>query len=294
LWYHQPEEVSYQVTLEGYDREWISSKNSFITYPNLSPGKYTFRVKSSATGYFGGAKEATYSYTINAPFYNTFWFYGLCAMAAGGLLYGVIRVREQRLKETERQKKEQVEFQFQTLKSQVNPHFLFNSFNTLIAIIEEDQDTAVEYVEKLSDFYRNILLHREDNLIPLEEELRMIDTYYFLQLKRYKNNFTLVVEVPEQARRMQIPPLTVQLLVENAVKHNIISRDKPLTVRIFTDNDYLVVQNNLQPKLQHEPSTGLGMQNIISRYKLLSPKNVLVEKNNAHFTVRLPLLPPQV
>ncbi|RYZ35889.1 MAG: hypothetical protein EOP49_33090, partial [Sphingobacteriales bacterium] len=293
FWYHDPAEVSYQVKLEGYDRDWISSKNSFITYSNLQPGRYTFKVRSSATGFFEGAKIEQQSFIINLPFYNTYWFYTLCALAAGTVLYGVMKYRERRLKLDERQKKEQVEFEFQTLKSQVNPHFLFNSFNTLIAVIEEDQETAVEYVEKLSDFYRNILMHREEELIPLGRELEMIGTYYFLQLKRYKSNFELKIDVPDAALFLQIPPLTLQLLVENAVKHNIISRDKPLLVSVFTEKDWLVVQNNLQPKQQHEPSTGLGLQNILSRYKLLTPKTVQVAKNDFLFVVKLPLLPPQ-
>lgn len=290
FWYPDPQEVIYQVKLEGYDREWINSKNKFITYPNLPPGNYNFKVRSSVTSTFEDADIISYSFLINPPFYNTIWFYTLCLLAVGGLMFLFIKQRENKLRISERQKKEQIEFQFNTLKSQVNPHFLFNSFNTLVAVIEEDPPTAVEYVEKLSDFYRNILLHREKDVILLYEELQMIGDYYFLQLKRYRDNFVLGIQVPEAFLQMKVPPLAVQLLVENAIKHNIIAKEKPLVVEIFVDNGFLIIKNNLQRKPQHEPSTGLGLKNIVERYRLLTEKEVQVEEQAKHFIVKLPLL----
>ena len=290
FWYHDPAEVSYKLKLLGYDREWIYSKNHFITYPNLPPGDYTFIVQSSATNHFDGAIEKRYNFTIAAPFYNSFWFYAACVLLVTGFTYWFIKRRETNLKAKERLEKEKIEFQFQTLKNQVNPHFLFNSFNTLIGVIEQDQSTAVEYVEKLSDFYRDILVNREKNLIPLSKELEMIDNYYFLQLKRYRQNFTIRVAVPEGLKESSVAPLTLQLLVENAIKHNIISTDKPLLVEIFEENNHLVVRNNLQRKTVAEPSTGVGLNNIVNRYKLLSEKPVRIIENETHFSVYVPLL----
>lgn len=291
FWFHNPADVNYEIKLEGYDREWINSKNQFVTYPSLPPGDYTFKVKSSATSDFKGAKVKTYSFSITPPFYNSLWFYFLCFFSGSGLLFFVVKRREHKFKMAERQKKKQIEFQFNTLKSQVNPHFLFNSFNTLIAVIEDDQKTAVEYAEKLSDFYRTILLHRESDVIPLREELEMINNYYFLQVKRYKNNFLLNIEVPEVFLDMQIPPLTLQLLLENAVKHNVIARDKPLIVELYEESGYLVVKNNLQRKHQHEPSTGFGLNNIVNRFDLLTDKVVKIEELPDQFLVKIPLLP---
>lgn len=291
FWYHNPADVNYQIKLEGYDREWINSKNQFVTYPSLPPGHYTFKVKSSATSDFDGAEVKTYSFSIIPPFYNSLWFYFLCFFSGSGLLFFVVKRREHKFKMAERQKKKQIEFQFNTLKSQVNPHFLFNSFNTLIAVIEDDQKTAVEYVEKLSDFYRTILLHRESDVIPLREELDMINNYYFLQVKRYKNNFILKIKVPEVYLDMQIPPLTLQLLLENAVKHNVIARDKPLIVELYEEDGYLIVRNNVQRKHQHEPSTGFGLNNIGNRFKLLTDKAVKIEELPDQFLVKIPLLP---
>lgn len=290
FWYHDPEEVTYRIKLEGYDREWTLSRNRFITYPNLPPGEYTFMLQASATSNFEGSPIARYSFVITAPFYNTAWFYVLCVLAVAGALYWYIRTRERKLRAAEALKKDKIEFQFETLKSQVNPHFLFNSFNTLIGVIEEDKETAVEYVEKLSDFYRNILLQREKNVIPLREELKMIGDYYFLQQKRYKSNFIMNIDVPVASLTSYIAPLTLQLLVENAVKHNVISRDRPLTVDIYIGNDYIVVRNNLQRKQHPEPSTGMGLGNIINRYRLLGDNEVRIEETITHYTVAIPLL----
>ncbi|MDX5442447.1 MAG: histidine kinase [Hymenobacteraceae bacterium] len=291
LWYQNPEEVSYQVKLEGYDSDWTSSKNHFITYPNLPPGTYTFRLKASDTKRFAGAAETSYQFTIQPPFWNTTWFYLLTVCMFGAGLYSFVKQREGKLKKAERFEKEKAMFQFEMLKSQVNPHFLFNSFNTLISIIEDDQDAAVNYVEKLSDFYRDILLYREKDVIPLQKELELIENYYFLQQKRYGHNLSLQVNIAEAEKQFYIAPLTLQLLVENAVKHNVVSRDKPLQVRIYTEaGEKLVVENNLQPKKTQQPSTGTGLQNIRRRYRILSKKDIEVSKTADTFMVQIPLL----
>jgi ligand-binding sensor domain-containing protein len=290
FWYHNPAEVSYKLKLQGYDREWIHSKNHFITYPNLPPGDYTFVVQSSATNHFEGALQKTFRFTVSPPFYNTLWFYGVCAVTGFGLTYWYVRRRETNLKARERLEKEKIKFQFQTLKNQVNPHFLFNSFNTLIGVIEQDKETAVEYVEKLSDFYRDILVNREKDLIPLRKELEMIQNYYFLQIKRYKKNFVLQISIDGTLGDTLVAPLTLQLLVENAIKHNVISTEKPLVVEIFQEDDCLVVRNNLQRKTISEPSTGLGLNNIINRYQLLTENKVRVAETERDFSVYIPLL----
>jgi len=293
FWYHDPEEVSYKIKLEGYDREWIYSKNHFITYPNLPPGNYTFMVQSSVTNYFEGAAVKKFSFVIAPPFYSTPWFYALCLIVGLSVIYAIIKLREQRLKENQRIEREKIEFQFETLKNQVNPHFLFNSFNTLIGVIEEDRDTAVEYVIKLSDFYRDILVNRERESIPLSKEIELIRNYYFLQTKRYKDNFRMSIDVPSGAMALEIPPLTLQLLVENAIKHNIISRDKPLQVMIYQETDHLVVKNNLQRKVIHESSTGIGLTNISNRLRLLTAKPLRIEETSEYFAVYIPLLNPR-
>ncbi|MFC5269739.1 two-component regulator propeller domain-containing protein [Adhaeribacter terreus] len=291
LWFQQPEEVSYRLKLEGYDREWIFSNNRSITYPKLPPGEYTFKVSASANGNFQNAPIETYHFLVQQPFWNTTWFYLLSFVAAGSLLFGFIKSREKRLKKAERLEKDKVMFQFETLKNQVNPHFLFNSFNTLIGIIEDDQEAAVAYVEKLSDFFRNILVYREKDTITLGEELELVQRYYFLQQKRYGSNLALEVLVPENELELLVAPLTLQLLVENAIKHNVVSRSKPLLVQIFTEaGAYLVVRNNLQKKKMPESSTGIGLANIVKRYTILTRKPVQVIENAMVFEVKIPLI----
>jgi ligand-binding sensor domain-containing protein len=290
LWYQNPEDVTYRVKLDGYDRSWTDSRNHTITYPNLPPGNYTFRVVSSATPAFTEATAVTYSFDIAPPFWRTYWFYALTFLAGVSALYLFVKWRENRLRESERQEKDRMMFQFETLKSQVNPHFLFNSFNTLISTIEEDPDAAVVYVERLSDFFRVMLTLREKNIIPLQEELDLIRDYAFLQQQRFRENLLVSVEVPQGALHKYVAPLTLQLLLENAIKHNIISKAKPLLVSVFVEENYVVVENNCQPKQTPELSTKIGLQNIRSRYQLLGAPDIKVEHTDALFTVKIPLL----
>ncbi|MER2999480.1 sensor histidine kinase, partial [Pontibacter populi] len=290
LWYQNPEDVTYRVKLDGYDRDWTDSRNHTITYPNLPPGNYTFRVVSSATPTVSVADAVTYSFEITPPFWRTYWFYGLTLLAGISGLYLFVKWRENRLRETEQQEKDKLMFQFETLKSQVNPHFLFNSFNTLISTIEEDPDAAVVYVERLSDFFRVMLTMREKNLIPLQEELDLIRDYAYLQQQRFRENLQVTIDVPPSELQKSVAPLTLQLLLENAIKHNIISKAKPLQVSVFVEDGYVVVQNNCQPKQTPELSTKIGLQNIRSRYQLLGAPDIKVEQTQAFFTVKIPLL----
>ena len=204
---------------------------------------------------------------------------------------GFIRLREARLKREAQLKRETVESQFATLKSQINPHFLFNSFNTLITIIEENPTLAVAYVEHLSDFYRSIIAYRERDFINVSEEMELVRSFDFLLKKRYEDGFHLVDRLNDHtAQAGQVMPLSLQMLVENAVKHNVISASKPLTVEIFKDNGHVVVRNNIQRKIKPEASTHFGLQSLINRYKLLGERPVVVEDNGAFFIVKIPLL----
>jgi sensor histidine kinase YesM len=187
--------------------------------------------------------------------------------------------------------KENLISQFETLKSQINPHFLFNSLNTLITLIEEDRDTAVEYTQKLSDFFRSILQINNLSLIQLHEELDIIRTYFYLQQKRYGANLQLGTDIPETYLSTTIPPLCVQMLVENAIKHNIISTAQPLLVELsITESGYLTVTNNLQQRFDSQNQTGIGIQNIKNRFRFFTDKPIEIIRTSTHFTVALPLL----
>ena len=289
LWYTNPDLVRYRYRLEGYDHDWIVSKEHFASYPNLPPGQYIFHLQASEHGEFEGTPVDTYGFSIRPPFWTRWWFIALCLLAAGWLLYGYIHAREKRFHREATLRRESVMSQFATLKSQINPHFLFNSFNTLITIIEENPKIAVEYVEHLSDFYRSILVYREKDLISLSEELEMVRNFDFLLKKRYENNFHLNDRLNGQTGRVM--PLALQMLVENAVKHNIISSAKPLTIDIFTENnEYVVVRNNNQRKIKPEPGTHFGLQSLVNRYALMGAPPVIVEETPEFFTVKVPIL----
>lgn len=187
-------------------------------------------------------------------------------------------------------KKENVEFRFNMLRTQINPHFLFNSLNTLSSLIYEDQDQASRYTKKLSTVYRTILEHREAEAITLKEEINSLSHYLELLQTRFGKGFEARVQVSGKAQTALLPPLTLQLLVENAIKHNVVSEKKPLRITLFDENDYLFVQNSLQPKQALEDSTEIGLKNIKSRFTYLTDKNIVVENENNHFTVKIPLV----
>lgn len=192
--------------------------------------------------------------------------------------------------ETERLRRENVESQLEGLRNQVNPHFLFNSLNTLTYLIPEDPQKAVQFVQMLSKVYRYILEIRDKKLIHLEEELQFLEAYNFLLKERFGENLQIDLNIPDVIKNQQIVPLSLQILFENAIKHNIISSDKPLKIEVFTEKEHLVIQNNLQKKKQTMPSTKVGLENIRNRYAFFSAEPVQVFSDDAYFRVHLPLL----
>jgi LytS/YehU family sensor histidine kinase len=202
-----------------------------------------------------------------------------------------MRTRERRLHQQARLEQEKIRFQFETLRNQVNPHFLFNSFNTLVSIIEDEPRAAVSYVNHLSDLFRNMLAYREKTLISLKEELALLETYVFLQQQRYGENLRLEIDLSPELMASLLPPLSLQMLIENAIKHNVISRRRPLTIRMFARGDQsLVIHNPLQQKRQAAPSTKLGLENIRKRYQLLGAGEVQVIHTESYFEVVVPLV----
>jgi two-component system LytT family sensor kinase len=194
------------------------------------------------------------------------------------------------VEEKEMLKRESLYAQLDALKTQVNPHFLFNNLNTLVSIIPDDPRRAVDFVQQLAKVYRHILEVKDEQSIPLKEELDVLKAYAFLLKTRFGDNIEIKINVPDEKLNRKIIPLSLQLLMENAVKHNIVSGDKPLRIDVFTDNGRLVVSNNLQKKNQMNESTGMGLDNIRNRYRLLSEKSVEVNENHADFTVSIPLI----
>ncbi|MEN8119656.1 MAG: histidine kinase [Bacteroidota bacterium] len=194
------------------------------------------------------------------------------------------------LAELERFKIENAEFKFEMLRNQVNPHFLFNSLNTLSSLIYKNPDTAAEYIRKLSRVYRYVLEQKEKELVKLKTELDFIKAYIYLYELRFTNMLTFEININDNLKDSLIAPMTIQMLIENAVKHNIVSKKKQLTIKISSTDEYLLVTNNLQKKQIKEYSTELGLKNIKSRYAFVCSKDVIIEETDKHFTVKIPLI----
>lgn len=194
------------------------------------------------------------------------------------------------VEEKEKLKRESLGAQLDALKTQVNPHFLFNNLNTLISIIPEDPQRAVKFVQQLAKVYRHILEVKDEQSITLQEELDVLKAYVFLLKTRFEDNLAITIMVPEEKLRKKIIPLSLQILMENAIKHNIVSSEKPLRIDVFAEDGWLVVSNNLQKKNQVNESTGIGLDNIRNRYRLLSDRQVEVTEGLSSFTVSIPLI----
>lgn len=187
--------------------------------------------------------------------------------------------------------KTNAETRFEVLKNQVNPHFLFNSLNTINSLIVTDQQAAVNYVNNMSDVYRYVLKSHELNSITLEEELRFMNAYTHLLKGRYGNKMHINCTIQPLYSQYRLPPMALQILLENAVKHNVASCNKPLHIHIYTnDNNMLVVENNLQKRTGAAPSTGVGLQNLNLRCKYLSNHHLIIQQTGTSFSVTVPLM----
>ena len=182
--------------------------------------------------------------------------------------------------------------QFEALKNQISPHFLFNSLSILTSLVYEDPKLSETFIKQLSKAYRYILEQRDQDLVSLATELDFIKAYTFLLKIRFENKFDVTIDVPQDIQKQyRIAPLSLQMLVENAVKHNRMSLKEPLLVGMYTDADFLVVENPLQARDQPEFSTGIGLKNIADRYSLLTDRAVEFSDLAGSFIVKIPLLP---
>lgn len=286
-----PERLNYRYMLKGYSDNWVYTNEETTTFPKLPPGNYTFKVQSSLNGDFSSAKEATFQFTIQPPFWKKKWFIVMLMGLLSGTIYAYVKIREKRLKKLAQLQQQRMAFEYEHLKSQVNPHFLFNSLNTLTNLIEENPEAAADYTTQLSDLYRNMLTYRDRDLITLEEEWDILSTYMYIQQSRFGNALQLKADIPERVMvTRKIVPMALQLLVENAIKHNIVSLSTPLIIHITADENEIIVRNILNPKLYKEKGAGLGLANIENRYLLLTRKHISYGVEQQEYVVRLPLI----
>jgi len=183
---------------------------------------------------------------------------------------------------------------FESLKNQIDPHFLFNSLNVLSSLIEENPDNAQRFTTSLSKIYRYVLEQKDKELVSVEDELSFAKTYMNLLKMRFENS--LFYELPQTDINpdAKVVPLSLQLLLENTVKHNVVSEQKPLHIRIFVDGDYLAIQNDFQKKEVLQDRQGVGLQNIVNRYGIITNRKVVIEQNEENFTVKIPILTKQI
>lgn len=194
------------------------------------------------------------------------------------------------LVEVEKYKAESLQAQFQNLKDQVNPHFLFNNLSVLSSLVYKDQDKAVDFINELSKVYRYVLENQENELVSLTKELNFIESYIYLLRIRFDKSLKVQFSIESCDKALVLPPMCLQLLVENCIKHNEVSEENPLLIEIYCEEKYLVVSNNLQVRTNTEKSSNTGLKNIINRYKHFSDKEVYILKSEDKFEVRIPLL----
>lgn len=235
-----------------------------------------------------------YEFALNLRFnsYNDFIFSALIiTFLISFFLHGrefLLRWKETAV-EAERYQKESVRAQYESLKNQVDPHFLFNSLNVLTNLVYEDADKSAKFIKQLSEVYRYVLENRGKELVTLDQEMKFVKAYLYLQQIRFGDK--LIIQNDLDGKKGTLPPLVLQTLVENAIKHNIISEEHPLTIRLSEQNGDILVENNLQRKtIIREDSTGIGLDNTKKRYQFLSEREMKVEETDGKFKVTIPLL----
>ncbi|WP_291869575.1 histidine kinase [Maribacter sp.] len=235
-----------------------------------------------------GINVIPYQYRIKILL--TIVFLTVMIMAIYEAIYYNIRLKKS-VREEEQSKQILIQAQLDALQNQAQPHFFFNTLNTLRDIIDQNpKEDAMEFVDKLSDIYRFLLEAGNDNLIPLNKELKFAKAYIHIQTERFGDNLKLNWDISKASSDAMVVPMSLQLLLENAIKHNVISKSKPLTVDVAVQDNNLVVSNKMEPKSTQVPSTKVGLANIKKRYALISGKSIEITNIENRFMVSLPLL----
>lgn len=201
-----------------------------------------------------------------------------------------IRTNQKRTLDIEINKKNKARLQYKKLKHQLNPHFLFNSLNVLDYLVHTDANRASTFIKKLASIYRYLLNNEEEELVLLENELKFAQAYFDLMKERFDKGLEINLHIDKSFNNHLIIPCGLQILIENATKHNIVSSESPLTIEVFTEDEMIVVRNNLQPKLTKAPSMGMGLKNIEGQYQSMFGLVVSIKKTTDYFEVKIPLI----
>ena len=198
--------------------------------------------------------------------------------------------QQQIILEREQAKQSALQHQLEALRSQINPHFLFNALNSLTVLIRTKSERALPFVEQISWLLRATLLRSEDDFITIENELEYLESYVFLQKERFGEKFNVNVQIPEKWKKELIPSFSLQLLAENAIKHNVVSKNQPLLLKIYPNGEFLIIRNQIHKRRDANKDTGIGLLNLSIRFKLLKKREIEINQDENYFTVKLPII----
>jgi len=291
LTYQEAGNALYRYRMEGIDTAWVYTRYRSVQYPKLPPGKYNFSVEAMNKDGAWSTTPAEAAFIISPPFWDTWWFRIIVVLTVISLVYWRVRIVIKRTKEKAETAQQITAMELKTLRMQTNPHFLFNSLNTLTELVEDKSDDAPVFVNELSKFYRYSLQQRDKEIIELDNEIRQLQGFIYMLKIRFRDHLNIKWAIQERHKLYFIPTHTLQLLFENITKHNAVSSANPLWVEISTtDEDILILKNQRQPKKGIVNSTGLGLATIKERYRILTDKKINIIETSEYFSVELPLI----
>lgn len=288
IWMQDISALRYQYRLTGQDSIWRTTEDERIIFSNLPPGQYTLQIRCMLGDQIMHKSLYSVSFGISKALWQQWWFWILVSSISIFLGNHFIKAKRKRELLMESLKLEKLKSELDVLKSQISPHFLFNSFNTLISTIEIAPSKAVVFVEHMSDFYRNVLHYRNEDWIKLETELKILKNYIYMLRQRFGDTIEIKIDI-DNVEKYSIIPLTLQVLIENAVKHNTATKTMPLQINIFIENDKLVVTNNLNKRKSVDDSTHFGLSSLSQRYSVLTGQPLIIENNHNQFIINIPL-----
>jgi len=288
--YIAPNQRYYKYRLTPLETEWKNTTQEKITYYNLPSGNFNFEVSSGGHRNFIPNHTKNFKFTIAKPFWMLPWFWLLSVSILLLLIYWIVKYREQQVIKKEQLKSVQIQYEYQRIKDQINPHFLFNSFNSLIGLVEENPKKASKVLEKLSTMFRTVLKYEKTEIISLYEELELTKQYFEIHKIRYQNLINLDIDPVKDAHKKFVVPFSLQLLIENAIKHNIINTQSKLDIKIVDQSGFLIVTNNLNKKNKNASSLGLGLENLIKRHEMIINKKPIIVQDQKVFTVKIPYI----
>jgi ligand-binding sensor domain-containing protein len=301
-YFRNTQKLRYRYRLFGLDSGWVSNgRNNSVRFSSLAPGNYRFSVAASLDGFTWYELRQPFLFSIAPPFWKEPWFIlaAFCVMVGTGYLLFKRRVQLIQRREAEvyalqtkanALEKEKALAMYEGLKQQLNPHFLFNSLTSLDSLIFIDPKVASSFLSGLSRTYRYILKNRDNEVVALKEEMEFARQYIHLQKTRFREGLIVNIDIDPECAHMKIAPVTLQNLIENAIKHNIIDTEAPLVIDIFTEQERLVVRNGLRKKDFVETSNRQGLKNLESLYTYLSSRPLEIIEDEHSFTVKLPLI----